>query len=343
MNKFTTATAALLATTTMASAGGIDRSGQFLGPLFESGGDTGAYLQFSIGSVDPAANNATMTDPLGSYTPLAFAYKRDLNPNLSMALIIDQPFGAEVEYVDGIFAGGQASITSTAVTGVLRYKINENFSVHGGLRALTVDGSITSGTGILDASSDWDTGYLVGAAYERPDIALRVALTYNSEITSGFEGTELPTAPTGGRTFDVVWPETINLEFQTGIAADTLLFGSIRYAKWDGFSLDTVQGNYVNFTDDTTTYSLGVGRRLNEQLALSASIGYEAPGTRPSTTALAPTTGSTTVTLAATYTMDDMTVTGGVTYGVLGDQDVGPITFEDNEVVGFGVRIGYNF
>eukprot|EP01013_Petalomonas_cantuscygni_P003342 TRINITY_DN13513_c0_g1_i1.p1 TRINITY_DN13513_c0_g1~~TRINITY_DN13513_c0_g1_i1.p1 ORF type:complete len:349 (+),score=46.16 TRINITY_DN13513_c0_g1_i1:101-1147(+) len=348
MRHFLAATAALLTTTTLATAGGIDRSGQFIGPLFEEGGETGSYMQLSFGLVQPEANSDDSSDPLEDYVSLGFAYKADLNDQMSFALIIDEPYGVNVEYTDGIFAGGQAHIDSTGVAGILRYRINENFSVHGGARLLKAEGNIVSSSGILDASSDWSTGYLIGAAYERPDIALRVAVTYNSAIESTFEGTEIPSAPSGGRTFELEWPESVNVEFQTGVAQDTLVFGSIRYAMWDGFSLDTPQGNYVNFTEDTTAYSVGVGRRINDQLALSASVGYESPGDRPSNTALAPTTGSTTVTLAATYTVDNMSLTSGVTFGKLGDQDVptGPTTvesFEDNTVLGFGVRMGVNF
>ncbi|WP_438959690.1 hypothetical protein [Nereida sp.] len=44
MNKRTTAGAVLLVTTSLAAAGGIDCSNQFIGPLFEAGGETGSYV-----------------------------------------------------------------------------------------------------------------------------------------------------------------------------------------------------------------------------------------------------------------------------------------------------------
>ncbi|MDA9318287.1 hypothetical protein N9Q54_00410 [Octadecabacter sp.] len=63
--------AALLLTTTIATAGGIDRSGQFMGVIFEEGGDTGSYAQFSYGvvsakvSADPLLGGQVTTgDPL---------------------------------------------------------------------------------------------------------------------------------------------------------------------------------------------------------------------------------------------------------------------------------------
>jgi hypothetical protein len=42
MKTYKTAGAALLLTTTIATAGGIDRSGQFMGVIFEEGGNTGS-------------------------------------------------------------------------------------------------------------------------------------------------------------------------------------------------------------------------------------------------------------------------------------------------------------
>ena len=83
-----------------------------------------------------------------------------------------------------------------------------------------------------------------GVAYEVPEIALRVALTYFSDVKLGMSGTEGLSPGAGGANptmtatnFNVTMPETILLEAQSGIAADTLLFGSVRYTAWDGFSI----------------------------------------------------------------------------------------------------------
>ncbi len=362
MNKYMTAGAALLLTTTAATAGGIDRSGQFLGPLFEEGGETGSYFQFSIGRVSPEANANALpgplaplvpSNPLESYSSVGFALKMDLTDQISAALIIDEPFGVNVEYTDGAFGGspltdldnGRAHIGSTGVTGVVRYELNNGFSVHGGIRAQQIGGEIASSPGFLQASSDFDYGYLVGAAYERPEIALRVALTYNSEIENELSGT-VNFAPIDN--FTVTTPASYNLEFQTGVAQDTLLFGSIRYAEWDGFNLTAGGAEYVNFSGDTTTYSVGLGRRLSDNLSVFATIGYEEAGDRPSTTALAPTTGTTSYGVGATYTMDQLELTAGISYVQLGDQTVNAapgvaFDFEDNSAIGAGIRIGYNF
>ncbi len=356
MNKLFSAAAILAASTSMAAAGGIDRSGQFLRVLFEPGGESGSYAEFALGSVSPRAGNDVFpTDPLGSYQPYSFGLKQDINDQLSFALILDQPFGADVDFRPFLPLGiGNADIDTQAITGVLRYKFNENFSVHGGLRAQTIGGEISTFIGgaipaQLVADSDLDFGALVGVTYERPDIALRVSLTYNSEIDHGLSGTE--TIIGGGvapSSFDVTTPASLNLTFQTGIAADTLLFGSVRYVEWQGFNLTTATGQYVNFREDTTTFSLGLGRRFNENWSGAVTYTHESAGIRPTNTLLNPTTGIDSIGIGLTYTQGNTKITGGVTYARPGDQFgfvPGPtqVNITDTDTFAAGIRVGFNF
>lgn len=338
------ATTALVVGTLSAQAGGIDRSGQFMSPIFESTGASGNYVQLSYGSVSPETNTSTGGNPLQDYNQAGFVYKRQFTDAFSLTMIYDEPYGAAVRYPAAApFFGAFATVESEALTFVGRYQMNNGFSVHGGVRAQKLSGSIQT-TQQLTASSDYDFGFVVGAAYEIPDIALRVAVTYTSEIDNDLTGTEITAGPVIAATaFTVTTPENINLEFQTGIAEDTLLFGSVRHVRWDGFNLTTPTLTYASFTGNTTTYSLGVGRKFNENWSGAVSIGYESAGVRPTTTALSPYTGSKSITLGGTYTQDSFKVTGGVTYAELGDTNLGPITWTGGKAVGVGVRVGYSF
>ena len=382
MKKYLMTSAAVALCGSAVFAGGIDRSGQPIGIIFEETGASGSYLQLSFGSIDPTAGDTTtnVSDPLNSYTQLSLGFKKDISDALSLSFIFDQPFGADVSYeATDPQAGGFAEIESRAITALANYKLGNGFSVHGGIRALQVEGEIFTPSVVgftsplvaavelrsLTADADWAIGAVAGVAYERPDIALRVSLTYSSGIDQEFTATEgiqainqdvvtgavTPTAlPTSSDdSFTIKFPESWNLAFQTGVAADTLVFGSVRYVAWDGFDLTTdgSNNNYVSFTEDTYTYSLGVGRRINDQLSLAVSLGYEAAGDRPSTTALAPTTGVRSITVGGTYAVSDtMSVRGGVTYAKPGQQTVPPndaTTFDDNEVIGVGVQLGVKF
>lgn len=324
-----------------AHAGGVDRSGQSVRALFEKGGASGAYAEFSFGTVNPTANGNAGGDPLEAYSQLGFAVKQDMGDAFSFALIADQPFGASVQYPAGApFGGSGAHVQSRALTAVGRYKLPSNFSVFGGLRFQKLSGTIVSAPDTLNASSKFNVGYLVGVAYEKPEIAMRVALTYNSKITNKMSGTQNG----GAINFNIVTPQSWNLEAQTGIAANTLLFGSIRYVGWNGFNVTTPLKTYASFTGNTTTYSVGLGRKFTENWSGAVTLGYEKPGVRPTTTALAPTTGSTSIGLGATYTQGNTKITAGVTYAKLGDQNNGGgVTWTGNKAIAAGIRVGVSF
>ncbi|QBY00346.1 transporter [Rhodophyticola sp. CCM32] len=360
-----TASAALLASTSLASAD-LNRTNQSMRILFEDVGASGNYVELSYGYASPEANTSSsiVSNPLQSYNQAGLGFLHRFNDQLSFAIIYDQPFGAAVSYPGGTpFFGGNATFETESFTFVGRYEFGNGFSAHAGLRTLYVDGSIftsVGATGFVDLTGDSDIGFggLIGVAYEIPDIALRVALTYNSTIDVTFDAVETP-APvpfgTGGAavntTFDVEFPDSINLDFQTGIAEDTLLFGGIRHTFWDGFTLTTTRGNYVGFTSDSTEYVIGFGRQFNENWSGSISYTHRTNGTIPSDTALAPTTGLDSLTVAGSYENENgLVISGGVTYGVPGDQIVqnplvpgGQLTFDDNEVFGVGMRVGFRF
>ncbi|MFY0691102.1 MAG: outer membrane protein transport protein [Paracoccaceae bacterium] len=361
MKTFLAAATLVAASTSLTLAGGIDRSGQPVRALFEEGGETGSYVEFSFRSISPKASiSALPVDPLKAYSSIGVAVKQQWSEQLSAALIIDEPIGAGVDYRP-VFPGF-AYVESTSITGLLRYKFDENFSVHGGLRFQDLRGELQTVVGGVQpanvlAGSDMGMGYVIGGAYERPDIALRVALTYSSEVDVTLTGSEtfldgafvpVVTVPT---TFSPSIPASVNLDFQTGIAADTLLFGSIRYVEWEGFNLTTTNiGQYVNFRDDATTYTLGLGRRFSDAWSAAVTLGYEAQGTRPGNTLLNPTTGFKSIGIGATYTSGNIKVSGGITYAELGDQNFDPNlvlpgggTFDDNHAVGAGLRVGFNF
>jgi long-chain fatty acid transport protein len=363
MNRILTAAAALAAAATTAQAGGVEKSTQSVAILFEQG----SYAELSFGNFSPDVSGSILGGAINSgdmastYNSWSLGYKTDLGDRLAMAVIIDQPIGADVDYPGTLapgaypLAGSTAELTSSAITALLRYKLENNFSVYGGLRYQTVKGEVSlpvvgfPGPGYtLSTNNDAELGYVVGIAWEKPEIAARVALTYNSAITHSLESVETgPTPVVGG--FDTEVPQSVNLEFQTGIAKDTLLFGSIRWVEWSAFVIDPpgypVALPLVAYAKDRVTYNLGIGRRFSEQWSAAATIGYE-PSDGELTGNLGPTDGFTSFGLAATYTMDAMKITAGVRYVDIGDADTNltpSAAFRDNDGIGFGIRIGYTF
>ncbi|WP_424830694.1 OmpP1/FadL family transporter [Ruegeria sp.] len=372
---------ALCVGATTVQAGGLDRSGQPITLIFEDGN----YAEFSVSQTNPdvTGNDLTNQNPFGTpsgnvaqdFNHVTAGIKYDIDDRLSVSLLYDQPFGSDVSYPvpsgnpnepgSLLLGGTEAFADSDSYTGILRYKFDSNWSVHGGVRYQRLDGTIRlqglaygpySGYEI-DVARDGAFGWLVGAAYERPEIALRVALTYQSEIEHDFSTTEtfafLPSQLAGAQ--DVKTPQSVNLDFQTGVAPATLLFGNIRWVDHSVTQLSTTavgmlpSAELIDLTN-TTTFNLGLAHRLNENWAASISFGYEQEDSDDLVSPLAPTNGFKSVAVGLQYTYENVKVSGGVRYTDLGDAfaetgtpDVARADFRDNDAVSFGIRIGYSF
>ena len=370
--------AALLASTVSAHAVGLDRSGQRIGILFEEGN----RVELSFGYTNPSLTGTNINNPaLGPFAgqPVEnvaeefliwnLGVKYDFNDKLSFAVITDEPYGSDIFYpgnpAASALGGTGATVDSYAITALARYKFNDNWSVHGGLRYQEVSASVTLGGVAFGAvngysgnfASGGDVGFVVGAAYEIPAIALRVALTYNSGTTHDLRTTEsingtLIAPP--GITTEVETPETINLDFQTGIAPNTLLFGNLRYARYSdtvvapaGFT--GLTGNPLTDLEDGYDFEIGVGRRFNEKWSGSVAIGFSTVGEDNIVSPLGPNNGSRHISVGAKYDVNDkFAISGGVRYTMLGDAFSSPggtpvANFEDNDAVSIGVKFAYKF
>lgn len=363
---------------TSAVAAGVERSAQSVAILFEQGN----YAELNLGTASPDVSGrhyVPLPAPLaggqsgdmsGDYTTWSLGVKTKLGERLDLALVLDQAIGADVSYPAGVpylYEGSIASLDNTAMTAMLRYRFENNVSLIGGARMVRTSGMVDFGPTLaafgfdyqLDTTTETDFGYLVGVAWEKPEIAARVALTYNSEIEQTYDGTETLNGFTVTQPFTTTIPQSVNLEFQTGIAKDTLLFGSVRWVDWTAFRIDPVIYNtaigspLVDYKHDSVTYTLGLGRKFTDTWSGAVIVGYE-PGTSDAGACMAgqtsecvgnlgPTDGFTSLGLVATYTMDKVKVTAGVRYVAIGDAATTRGHFTDNEAIGFGLRLAYNF
>ena len=363
-----------------AHAGGVERSILPLGVLFEEG--TYAELSFSgalpdVSGTETVGPNPFFTlDGAGSddmtvgFGTVGLAFKSQITNEVAAAIFFDQPFGADVAYPDGTgyyAAGARAELDVNALTAMLKYTFPTNISIYGGLRYQTMTATADlpyippTFDYLVEGDRDDATGYIAGVAYERPDIALRVALTYSSAIEHELDTTEtsqvIALAGIPGGSVDsiteITTPQSVTLDFQTGIAEDTLLFGSVRWADWTEFSISPAfySGSpvglgldpLVEYEDDRWTYTLGLGRRLNETWSVAGIVSHE-PSTDSVAGNLGPTDGFTSLGGAVTYTHGDVDVTAGLRYVWLGDAETPQGSdFEDNTAIGAGVTIGFSF
>ncbi|WP_159138437.1 MULTISPECIES: OmpP1/FadL family transporter [unclassified Acinetobacter] len=172
---------------------------------------------------------------------------------------------------------------------------------------------------------------------------------------------------TPGKT-SVTTPQSVNLDFQTGIMADTVAFANVRWVDWKGFAirpnefgqvLDALStlpgqsalegGNLVEYNEEQWSATVGVGRKFNDKWAGNVSVGWDSGAGNPVTT-LGPTEGYWNVGLGLQFSpAPNYFIAGGVKYFWLGDAQALTVAnpnvgnFEDNHALGYGLKMGYRF
>lgn len=252
-----------------------------------------------------------------------------------------------------------------------------------------------------DIKETGGAGWLVGAAYQIPEIALKASVTYRSEIdhkvniNENFSVTSALTSNpavlagllgitpaqalaqaqaleegSAGKKTKITTPQSVNLDFQTGIMANTVAFANVRWVNWKDFAIQPYKFgllsqqigglvgrpngfNLVEYSDDQWSVNAGVGRKLSEQWAGNVSVGWDSGAGNPVTT-LGPTEGYWNVGVGVQYSPTPATfIAGGVKYFWLGDAKAQTgaqaggneyvAKFEDNNAIAYGLKIGYRF
>ena len=239
---------------------------------------------------------------------------------------------------------------------VARYKVNEQFSVIGGIRKINLAPSTVSTLKTnytINGSSG--SGLIYGFSYEVPQIALKAEVVRSEAkklSASGFalggltQGATLPLSDSS-----VSVPESLTLKFQTGIAENTLLMASAHKVKWGSAQIvANVAGDALDVTssfEDTTSYSLGLGRKLNDNTSASLSYSWEDGSGSTSTSPFTMSNGSKTLSVGLKHRLEAVTLSGGVSYTKVGDVTASSgglsAVYAGNSVTAFGLKVGYNF
>jgi long-chain fatty acid transport protein len=235
---------------------------------------------------------------------------------------------------------------------IARYRFNENFSVIGGVRQAKIkSSSVTTMASSYAIDPTNKTGVVYGLAYERPDIALRLEVLRSEKIEIGLGGLAAGVLPITGS--NMVVPEATTVNFQTGIAKDTLLMASAHKVGWAASQIEvTVTAlpalSISSEFSDSTSYSLGLGRKLSEQTSASLTYSWENGSGSTSGSAFTMSNGSETLSAGVSHKIKALTISGGISYTKVGDVEVTHATglsssYAGNSVTAAGVKIGYNF
>ena len=330
-----------------------------ISPSFPAVKGTGSNFTFQSG-----------LDVAPSFSALTGSVKTDLGDNFALGLFYtSQGNGVGIDWGT---IGSEANVTIKAdleiptLAAIGKYQINENISVFVGAKQSTVKkgatlklGSDTSsvsknGNPLPDVTSHWELdkkagiGAIYGAAYEMPEIALRVTLTIEDDIDLKIPATAKDgAAATGTATASI--GDAMSLNFQTGIAEDTLLFGNIRRSSWKDNQVKvpfTGLGlQQVSSFSDGDSYSLGIGRKISDDLSVSISGFYDgsAGGT---VSELAPTGATRTLSLGGKYAIaDNADLSIGGSYSQRGDVLTGIYkgSLTDSKVISLGAKVAFSF
>ncbi len=276
----------------------------------------------------------------------------------------------------------QVEVRTESITGILgaKFGANKEFQVYGGPVAQQVRADVklrgsaySTATGYTtNISADQDYGWLAGISYSKPEIALKAALTYRSEIeheAKAFESYPLASAASAGAlssnrgdTINITTPESVNFDFQTGINPTTLATAKVRWVPWSDFAIvpslynevSTINPAYrpeglplVSYDDDQWMVELGLAKRLAPALAVSGNIGWDSGAGNP-VTSLGPIEGYYSAGLGAKYNVtENWAVSAGGKYLWFGDAKGKTPTqnivsdFESNDGYVLGVKVSY--
>ena len=376
LNLIQTAILLSLIPTTATFAAGLDRSGQSISAFLQSGN----YAEAGISVLDPDVQGTSsvkgfegerISDMAEDYYFPTAAIKIQATDKISLGLLYDQPFGADSQYPADTKSfsdrgeGTAVEVKTNNITALIGYQPTENWNVYAGPVYQTVKANVSLRGAAYGALSGYDIklkeeeayGWLAGFAYSIPEIALKAAVTYRSEIKHEVETLEtfgLGTVVFPSSITDITTQQSVNLDLQTGIAQDTLAFANIRWVHWDQFAVtpDVLKAksnnNLIDYSDDQWSATVGLGRKFNAKWSGTAAIGWDSGAGNPVTT-LGPTEGYWSVGLGGQYSpAENYFIAGGVKYFWLGDaqaQTGGKVAgnFEDNTAIGYGMKIGYRF
>lgn len=407
----TLTTAIILATVPMtgAFAAALDRSGQSIAAFLQPGN----YFEAGISVLDPevsghfkAAPSVSTGEMADDYDFYNVAVKFQPTSNFSVGLLYDQPFGAASTYSPtalNVFNNAAGESTAVEVKTqnlalILGFQPTENWNIYGGgvyqtvkgnvqLRGAAYGGATAFGGYNANIGEDSAVGWLAGLAYQIPEIALKASVTYRSEVEHDVVIKESSSGvgpisgiinnPASAASTDITTPQSVNLDLQTGIMANTVAFANVRWVNWKDFSirpdkfgqassaasaaatggLYTKGFNLVDYSDDQISANVGVGRKFDDKWAGNVSVGYDTGAGNPITT-LGPTEGYWNVGLGLQFSpAPNYFIAGGVKYFMLGDatahtgaysipgnaQAAQVAEFEDNDAWAYGLKIGYKF
>ena len=222
-----------------------------------------------------------------------FYYSMKLNPDISLGLGINAPFGLATKY-DTPWAGMTQTVYSHIKTinlnPALAWKLTDRLSVGAGLDWQTIDATLSKSaspavfaeikmTGEDQGSLGWNLGSLLEL-----DDSTRVGVSYRSRIKHRLEGHLLtPLPPVVNVDADFTLPDTASLSLFRRLNERVDLLADATWTGWGCFDKLEVKETGTGTTRELVPedwqnvwrFSLGANFHLNEKWTLRGGLAYD--------------------------------------------------------------------
>ena len=287
-----------------ASAAALERSAQSVHALFEKGN----YAEVALLQVDPNISgqvqhqqNSTESD-IQSFSAgnlvnhqhfIQAALKLQPHPQISVALLFDQPYFVDVDYQVGSTQSDELLFSETAdikfdsrnITALIGYQPTPHWNLFTGLSHQSFSGDLKIGTQVDYTFFDYHAhfpkdhawGWLAGVSYQIPEYAFNTAITYRSKIKHSTNASEsiwgFPLEIAPQQATEIETPESVNLDFHTGLPAQNFLYGSLRWVNWQDFKIQPTQFsaivknqfNLIDYQKNQWSTRLGVAHQWSSK------------------------------------------------------------------------------
>ncbi|WP_420590603.1 OmpP1/FadL family transporter [Bacterioplanoides sp.] len=318
---------------------------------------------YATGNVEGTAADGSKT---GNGAPelvvTDIGYRHNVNDKWALGLRYNQPYTSKIKYKKGLYKGTEGEWDSQALTGVVKYQIDDNYGVYGGLSVVRTSVSKTKLNANLiqspapgvpggyqtEAKTDYSPRYLLGVSYQIPEIGFLTTLTYQSEVNVDLKPREEMFGEVSTKTVKVELPRALSWDFETAVAEDKFIYGSVRWVQWSKFKIAPTlfkRNTGQNLLDykDSVSYAFGYAQQLSEKFIGTVFFGYEKPE-GGKLAALAPFDGYQSVGVGGSYNLGDLDVNAGVEYstGRNGTDDFGT-KYKNIDAVGVKMSFDYHF
>jgi long-chain fatty acid transport protein len=201
--------------------------------------NTGSTIPPAFGSGNGGDGGDLAVIPNGFFT-------MSINPRLTFGVALNVPFGLATKYDNGWqgqLTAIESEIKTINVNPSLAYKVNDTFSIGGGVSVQKIEAKLSAYTGAaatgnltLDAD-DVGFGFNLGLLAQITP-STRIGFTYRSKIDYKLEGTAKYSGPAGGLFYatasaDLDVPETASWSIFSNVTPKWELMADLTYTGWN--------------------------------------------------------------------------------------------------------------